>query len=271
MVKPGDTLPAIAVRVKVGYRNLLIANKKKFKNPWVLPSGLTLVIPKKILIPCEFLALAKKYKKIIIVNLPEMRLYFFQYPYFYVAPIGIGIKHRLPPVGMYYVLRKKKNPKWYPPPSIKRANPRLPKFIPPGPRNPLGKYALYLSRGFYAIHGTNKPYSIGRRSTHGCIRLYAKDIKFLFDHVTPPVPVFITYLPYKICFEDGRIYVQIFPDIKHKIKHPILWILNYIRKNLKQQKYKIDLMILSKVLSLGDGRVYSIGIYESIGKAMCSP
>jgi len=269
IVKPGDTLPDIAVKLKVGYRNLFIANQKSIENPWVLTPGLRLIVPKELLIPCEVLKLARKYRRVLVVNLPEMRLYYFDHSNFFVAPIGVGIKHRLPPVGKYYILRKKKNPRWYPPPSIKRANPRLPKFIPPGPRNPLGKYALYLSRGFYAIHGTNKPYSIGRRSTHGCIRLYAKDIEFLFKHINPPVPVFIIYIPYKLCFEHHKIYLQVFPDMEHEVKYPVLWILDYIRTHLKHLSYNVDLIKLTKVLSSSDGKVYVIGTFNS--RFSCSP
>jgi len=256
VVKPKDTLVQLAVKFRVGYRNLKIANH--IKDPWILKTGKKLIIPYQIVLPKDFLALKKGNKRVIIVNLPEMRLYFFYSDKCFVAPIGIGIKGKLPPEGVYWILRKKENPTWYPPPSIKEKNPNLPKFLPPGPDNPLGKYALYLSKGLYAIHGTNRIYSIGRRSTHGCIRLYPEDIKFLYENVKIPTKVIILYEPIKIAIQKDKVYIQAFPDIEKKLKNPLVWVIKKLKETSKRP-LRINLIKLYEILKSPDGLVHEIG------------
>jgi L,D-transpeptidase ErfK/SrfK len=85
----------------------------------------------------------------------------------------------------------------------------LPPEIPPGPDNPLGEYALYLSRASYVIHGTNKPYSIGLRATNGCIRLYPEDIRKLYQVAPVKTTVHIVNQPYLIGRSKGTLYLEI--------------------------------------------------------------
>lgn len=251
-----DTLVDLAVQFRTGYYHLILANKDI--DPWVPPIGKTIIIPKKILIPEEFLFMPDN---VIIVNLPEMRLYYFKDGKVFIAPIGIGDKGSLPPLGVYTIINKKEKPTWYPPPSIKAEDPTLPDVVPPGPDNPMGDYALYLSRGLYAIHGTNKIYSIGRRSTHGCIRLYPEDIEFLYKNVPIGTLVKIVYEPYKLAIQNGKIYLQAYPDMENLIKYPIKHIIQKLdlitkKKNLN---YQIDLIKLEKALEKADGLIYEIG------------
>ncbi|MBO8144493.1 MAG: L,D-transpeptidase family protein [Thermodesulfobacterium sp.] len=256
ILQENDTLVDLAVKFKVGYYNLTLANPEI--DPWVPPPKKKIIIPKKILIPEEFLLMPNNF---IIINLPEMRLYYFKNKKFFVAPIGIGVENSLPPLGTYIIVRKKEKPIWYPPPSVKKEDPTLPDVVPPGPENPMGDYALYLSRGLYAIHGTNKIYSIGRRSTHGCIRLYPEDIKFLFENVPVGTLVKITYEPYKLAIENGKIYLQVFPDMENLIKVPLQHIIQKLdfiteRKNIT---YKINLNVIEKILRKPNGFIYEIG------------
>jgi lipoprotein-anchoring transpeptidase ErfK/SrfK len=75
---------------------------------------------------------------------------------------------------------------------VRRDNPRLPSVIPGGsPRNPMGARALTLSRGQYAIHGTNRPDSIGHYASYGCIRMHNRDIVDLFGRVSVGTPVMV--------------------------------------------------------------------------------
>jgi L,D-transpeptidase ErfK/SrfK len=104
-------------------------------------------------------------------------------------------------------------PTWYVPASIaedhrKKGDP-LPAKVPPGPLNPLGEYALYLSTSRYLIHGTNKPASIGLRATNGCIRLYPEDIKRLFENTPVQTPVRIVNQPYLVGQRDGIVYLEV--------------------------------------------------------------
>ena len=84
----------------------------------------------------------------------------------------------------------------------------LPPNVPPGPLNPLGEHALYLSRSSYLVHGTNKPASVGLRATNGCIRLYPEDIKRLFENTPVKTPVKIVNQPYLVGQRDGIVYLE---------------------------------------------------------------
>jgi L,D-transpeptidase ErfK/SrfK len=128
-------------------------------------------------------------------------------------PVGIGSDERSTPTGQMYVERKVIRPTWYVPASIlkdhqKKGDP-LPTAVPPGPKNPLGEYALYLNKSSYVIHGTNKPSSIGLRATNGCIRLYPEDIKRLYEHTKVKTPVLIVNQPYLIGQRDGMVYMEV--------------------------------------------------------------
>jgi L,D-transpeptidase ErfK/SrfK len=117
-----------------------------------------------------------------------------------------------------YIVRKKFRPTWYVPASIaedhrKKGDP-LPAEVPPGPLNPLGEYALYLSESGYLVHGTNKPASIGLRATNGCIRLYPEDIKSLFENIPVKTPVNIVNQPYLVGQRDGIVYLEAHPPFE---------------------------------------------------------
>ncbi|MGC9109293.1 MAG: L,D-transpeptidase family protein [Caldimicrobium sp.] len=259
-IKDNDTLTDLAVKFKVGYEALLLANPGV--DPWVPTPGTKIIIPKKILLPSDFILNKKTY---ILINLPEMRLYYFDRGNFMTFPIGIGDEGRLPPLGGYYIARKKEKPFWFPPPSIRAEDPDLPEIVPPGPDNPMGEYALYLDRGLYAIHGTNKPYSIGRRTTHGCIRLYPEDIKFLYNQVSLKTPVYVIYEPYKVALEGNYLYLQAFPDIEKRIKNPFPYIIKKIEKLIPEGfTYRIDLLAVDKILENPDGLVHKIGILKKL-------
>ncbi|MGE0006382.1 MAG: L,D-transpeptidase [Parvibaculaceae bacterium] len=94
--------------------------------------------------------------------------------------------------GKAFVTRKVLKPAWAPPPVIRRDNPRLPKVIPPGPRNPLGAAVLVLGDGTYGIHGTNRDNTIGKDASYGCFRMHNKDVLDLFSRVPVGAPVYVT-------------------------------------------------------------------------------
>lgn len=119
---------------------------------------------------------------IIIVN-SERRLYYVLGDgRAIVYPVAVG-KPGDVWTGESVVTRKTKNPGWSPTPSMRRRNPRLPRYVPPGPRNPLGVRAMYLGWSFYIIHGTNAPHSIGRAASSGCIRMLNEHVIDLYDRV----------------------------------------------------------------------------------------
>ena len=105
----------------------------------------------------------------------------------YTHPIGIGKVGWSTPEGTTKVVSKEKNPVWRPTASIraehKKNGDTLPAVVPAGPDNPLGNRKFTLGWPSYLIHGTNKPYGVGLRSSHGCMRLYPEDVEKLFDMV----------------------------------------------------------------------------------------
>lgn len=130
----------------------------------------------------------------VVVKTNERRLYYvldddeaIRYP------VGVGRAGKAWS-GSAYINGKYLKPGWSPPDEIKRDKPSLPDVIPSGsPRNPMGAAALTLSRGQYAIHGTNAPSSIGRFVSYGCIRMYNKDIMDLYNRVSRGTTVVVLH------------------------------------------------------------------------------
>jgi L,D-transpeptidase ErfK/SrfK len=122
------------------------------------------------------------------------------------------------PQGTTSVIAKTRNPAWRPPESIKQEHAAdgetLPDVIPAGPDNPLGKYALRLGLPGYLIHSTNKPYGVGMRVTHGCVRMYPEDIEVLFPEVPVGTPVQIVNQPVKLGWLGDTLFIEIHPPLE---------------------------------------------------------
>jgi L,D-transpeptidase ErfK/SrfK len=207
-IEKDDTLPDIARHFSLGINAVSAANPGI--DIWVPEAG------ERILLPLSFI-LPDTHRKGIVINLAAMRLFYFNGKGNPLAvstyPVGIGTAERPTPMGQMYVKRKKLRPTWYVPASIaedhrKKGDP-LPPKVPPGPLNPLGEHALYLSEPEYLVHGTNKPASIGLRATNGCIRLYPEDIKRLFENTPVKTPVKIVNQPYLVGQRDGIVYIEV--------------------------------------------------------------
>ena len=206
-LKKGDTLPDIARHFSLGINTVSAANPGT--DTWVPEAG------EHVLLPLSFI-LPDTRRKDIVINLAAMRLFHYKKNDELLAvstyPVGIGTAERPTPMGRMYIKRKKFRPTWYVPASIaedyrKKGDP-LPPRVPPGPLNPLGEHALYLSKSEYLVHGTNKPASIGLRATNGCIRLYPEDIRRLFENTPVKTPVNIVNQPYLVGQRDGIIYLE---------------------------------------------------------------
>ncbi|WP_282607407.1 L,D-transpeptidase family protein [Pelagibius sp. Alg239-R121] len=204
VIADGETLLDVAVANDLGYVELLLANPGV--DPWLPPPGISIVLPHSHLLP------ETKHQG-IVVNLPELRLYYFPDSggQLRTYPIGIGSMHNETPTGQTTVIKKRTNPSWIPPESIRQENPDLPEIVPPGPQNPLGNHALNLAWTGYIIHGTNRPYGIGRRVSHGCIRMYPADISELFELVEVGIPVRIIDQPVKVGWVNGELYLEVHP------------------------------------------------------------
>ncbi|CAM4413083.1 MAG: hypothetical protein LEGION0398_MBIBDBAK_00319 [Legionellaceae bacterium] len=204
-VHSGDTFAKIGRRYDVGYYSLVEANPSI--NPSDLKEGTQIIIPARFIIP-------NVEKKGIVINLAELRLYYFppNGREIITFPVGIGREGWDTPIGLTYVGSKTKNPTWFVPDSIRnfRASEGviLPKNVPPGPDNPLGGYALRLASTTYLIHGTNDYTGVGRRSSSGCIRMLPEDVEQLFDEITPKTPVNIINVPYKLGWHNDKLFLE---------------------------------------------------------------
>lgn len=209
-----DTLVDIARAYDQGYDEMKLANPKV--DPWLPGADTEIVIPSQFILP-------DAPREGIVINVPEMRLYFFPRPQageprvVVTYPISVGRQDWKTPLGLTQVVAKTVNPAWYPPESIRREHAAdgdpLPKMVPPGLDNPLGQYALRLGREGYLIHGTDKPYGIGMRVTHGCLRLYPRDIERLFSEVRVGTKVRIVNQPLKLGWLNGALYLESHPPL----------------------------------------------------------
>ena len=199
-----DNLLDVARANDLGFVEIRAANPGL--DPWLPGANVRIVLPTAHLLP-------DAPREGIVINLPEMRLYYFpdsgDAPETY--PIGIGREGWTTPTGSSRIVRKAAGPSWYPPESIRAERPELPAVVAPGEDNPLGSHALYLDWPAYLIHGTNRPWGIGRRVSSGCIRMYPEDIVTLFEKIPVGTPVTVVDQPIKMGWVDGELFVEAHP------------------------------------------------------------
>jgi L,D-transpeptidase ErfK/SrfK len=208
---PQDTLPDIARRFNVGYNEIQRANPGV--DMWVPGDGRRVIVPTQFVLPdAPHVG--------IVVNIAEMRLYYFPpstqegREIVYTYPLGIGRESWKTPSGVTTVVRKAVNPIWRPPADIleehREEGDPLPAEIHPGPEDPMGARALYLGWPEYAIHGTNKPVGVGMRVSHGCMHLYPEDILQLYKMVPIGTEVRVVNQPFVFGWHRGDLYMQAF-------------------------------------------------------------
>ncbi|MGE5800492.1 MAG: L,D-transpeptidase family protein [Syntrophaceae bacterium] len=203
-IQDGDTLPDIARHFSLGHEEISSANPGV--DVWAPQAGSRVLLPLMFVLP-------DAPRQGIVINLASMRLFHYGKTRAVLTyPVGIGEEGRSTPMGAMIVERKAVRPTWHVPASIRRDHAKkgdpLPAEVPPGPENPLGEYALYLSRTSYVIHGTNKPYSIGLRATNGCLRLYPEDVEKLYRAVPVKTSVYVVNQPYLVGRAGGMLYLE---------------------------------------------------------------
>ena len=204
-----DTLPDIARRFDVGYEEMLTANPGV--DPWLPGVGREVVVPTQFILP------AAPHEG-VVVNVAAMRIFYYpphkkgQPETVYTHPIGIGKVGWKTPEGTTKIVSRQKDPVWVVPKSVREEHQengeQLPAKVPAGPDNPLGAYEFRLGWPSYLIHGTNKPYGVGMRSSHGCMRLYPEDIAVFFDLIPIGTKVTVVNQPYLFGWRDGTLYMQ---------------------------------------------------------------
>lgn len=207
-IKDKDTLLDLARKNGLGYNSLDLLFPKM--DAWIPPKG------KRIFIP-TFWVLPPTQHFQIVLNVPELRLYYFDRTSSTVQtyPIGIGDEGWESPLGTFFVNEKRANPSWYVPTSLQAKYGMA--VMPPGPENPLGEYMMKISAGAYGIHGTAMPWGVGRLVSHGCIRCYPEHIRLLFPQVAMGTKVEIIYEPVKFGLKNGQVFVEAHPDVYKKI------------------------------------------------------
>ncbi len=204
----GETVPDLADAHQVGFHEMLWANPNI--HPWMPGESVQVRIPRQYILPGTR-------RQGIVLNLAELRLYYYEAgedgaTRVRTYPVSAGRIDWVTPLGATEVIDRLEHPNWYPPESVRvehRAmGEELPRVVPPGPDNPLGRYALMLGMEGYFIHGTNRNEGIGMRVTHGCIRLRPADIAELIYRVPLGTPVQIVSMPIKVGLLGGIVYME---------------------------------------------------------------
>jgi len=212
-----DTLPDFALAYGIGYDELLHANPGV--DPWLPGENRPILLPTQFVIP-------DGPREGIVLNIAAKRLFYFPADGIerdaetgevlkqtvLTFPIGIGRVGWETPLGETTVVSKAKDPTWWVPASVRQEHAEmgdpLPAIVPPGPDNPLGNRVLKLDMPGYLIHGTNQPYGVGMRVSHGCVRLYPENIEFLYELVEIGEHVRIINEPYLLGQLDGEWYFE---------------------------------------------------------------
>lgn len=234
-----DSLVELARHYGIGFNEIEIANPGV--DAFVPGENLEIRIPSLWVLPDAPM-------EGIVINTSEMRLYYFAPAKkgtpvkVSTFPIGIGDEGTETPAGTWKISEKRPNPSWYPPASIRKERPELPGVVPPGPENPLGTHAMRLSKTNFLVHGTHRPYGVGRQVSHGCIRLYPEHIPQLFNMVTIGTKVTIVKQPIKVGVRNKRVYVEIHED-------PYIKIPNYLEATnaLLQKKGLLKMISTDKL------------------------
>ena len=251
-----DTLPDIARRFNIGYEEIVRANPKV--DPWLPGVGRDIIVPTQFILP-------NAPRQGIVVNVAAMRIYYFPKhaahanQTVYTFPIGIGKVGWSTPEGTTKVMRKVKDPTWIPGPGVRAEHQEngdiLPAVVPAGPDNPLGDRAMYLAWSQYLIHGTNKPYGVGLRSSHGCIRLYPEDIETLYEMIAVGEKVTVVNQPFLFGWHQDQLYLQTYDVLEddprdwQKAQKRLLSkaLADRIQKQLKARGEKINWDAVSKL------------------------
>lgn len=210
-----DTIADIARAYSQGYNEMRLANPAV--DPWLAGDDTEVVIPSQYVLP-------DAPREGLVINIPEMRMYHYL-PAAKGAPrevatypISIGRQDWSSPHGVTKVMSKVKDPTWTPPASIRKEHAAqgdiLPAVVPAGPKNPLGAFALRLGFTGYLIHGTDKPFGIGMRVTHGCMRMYPNDIETVFKTVPVGTQVRLVNEPFKLGLLNDRLMLEVHPALE---------------------------------------------------------
>ncbi|MEN6442099.1 MAG: L,D-transpeptidase family protein [Syntrophobacter sp.] len=237
-----DTLLDIARRNGLGYNSLDLLFPKM--DAWIPPKG------KRIFLPTMWVLPPSQHFQLVI-NIPELRLYFFDRNSGTVQtyPIGIGDEGWESPLGTWQITEKRPNPSWYVPASLQEKYGMA--VMPPGPENPLGEFMMKFSAGAYGVHGTAMPWGVGRLVSHGCIRCYPEHIRILYPQVPMGTKLEVIYEPVKFGQKNGQVFIEAHPDVYKKIPDYAKYALDKLAQC--PFKYQVDQKKFFLALTLQNG------------------
>lgn len=233
-----------------GLRPWVLSRQTRLKVNTRLKPGDRLKIDTSHIVPTEL-------SQGLVINLPELLLYqFYLGVYQRRYALAVGKKSWPTPTGTYLILNKRQNPTWNVPISIQEEmwneGKEVLEKVPPGPKNPLGKYWLGTSADGVGIHATNRPWSIGNSVSHGCIRMLPDEIAQLFPQVEVGTLVKIIYQPVKMAqTREGRIFLEAHPNIyDRKIDY-----LGYVKDLARSHNLedRIDWQKVNTILKIKEG------------------
>ena len=258
-INRGTNITKLGQNYSVGYLEFLEANPGVNINN--LYAGEKLVVPTRFLLP-------NAPRKGIVINIAELRLYYFPAGRHEVVtfPVGIGRSHTKTPTFQSYIRQKRKHPTWIPTKDTRieadEKGIHLPPYILPGPENPLGDYAMRIGYTTYLIHGTNNPSGVGIRSSGGCIRMYPQDIKKLFAMVPLGTPVNIVNQPFKAGWQGNKLYLEahVPEDFKrYKAREILAPVIDVLMPFIKHWKPSINWDRVVQIADMQQGLPYPIG------------
>jgi len=220
VVQKRENLYLIGARYGVFWKTIARDNNIDINEP--LREGLVLKLNTRKIVP-------KTVDHGIIINIPDRTLYFFKDNGVTAFPVGLGVLAKndisdwRTPTGTFRVVGKRKDPTWYVPESIRRESAmkgkEVEEIVPPGPKNPLGRYAIETSIPSMLIHATIRPGSVYRYTSHGCIRMLPEHMEQFYPMVSTKTRGEIIYEPVKLAvIDEGTIYLEVRTDVYRKHK-----------------------------------------------------
>jgi L,D-transpeptidase ErfK/SrfK len=268
-VAPGQTLLDVARLHGIGQEAMVHANPGVDR--WLPAPGTEVTVPAAHLLP-------DAPREGLVLNLPEMRLYRYPPPQpdgtrtVVTYPVSVGRMDWRTPLGRTEVVGKRKDPAWHPPQSVRqeaiaRGDPPPPARVPPGPDNPLGEYALRLGLPGYLIHGTNKPWGVGMRVTHGCVRLLPEHIAELFAQVPVGTPVYLVDQPVKVGWHGTTLYLEVHPPLEEDTRTGgdlLRYALEHVYAELEARPAKLDGSAVRRAVTEMRGTPVPISLGEGV-------
>ena len=263
-----DTLKLVAAKLGVNRSQLISMNRLDPKAQ--LKEGQVLRYNNRRIVP------DLRIRDGLVINIPDRTLYLYKKgKLIYTTAVALGTPTKMDnilwhtPTGKFRIVNKAKDPTWTVPPSIqeemRREGKEIITSIPPGPENPLGKYAMKTSLPGILIHSTTKPWSIYTYASHGCVRVYPERMEELFEQVPLNSPGEIIYRPVKaLVTDEGRILLEVHNDIYAKTKgleHEVKGLLS----TMKLQE-KVDWLKVKKVISRQAGVAEEITLDTLLAK-----